>query len=245
MQKVEEMFTFTFSWTVYLLCYQWKRWWNRIRWRTPVAGETLTAYAYCCPPLQRNGGAVAARNLAAHRSQETPVQADTRWERNQESMASRLSEETARAGGSQKRKKWASVRGDHRARRARDQERPSGKLSSRGACCFSWSWSWWFRRYQSSDKLSFGRGNVWKLTAAQRSFRTGVQVDKRPGAHGYPLLWRAAVDNSRNWMSKQSPEKRTHRSLSHERWNTDDTDILFSGGNTRTLASHSWAVLFQ
>ena len=37
------------------------------------------------------------------------------------------------------------------------------------------------------------------------------------------------------------------RSLSHYRWSTDDTDILFRGGNTRklTLASHSWAVLFQ
>ena len=85
-------------------------------------------------------------------------------------------------------------------------------------------------------------GSWRRLNAA---FETGVQVDKGPGAHGYPLLWRAAADNSRNWMSKPSPEKRTHRSLSHERWSTDDTDILFRGANTRTLASHSWAVLFQ
>ena len=28
-------------------------------------------------------------------------------------------------------------------------------------------------------------------------------------------------------MSKQSPEKRTHRLLSHELWSTDNTDILF------------------
>ena len=91
------------------------------------SGETPSAYAYGCPLLQRNGGAVAARNLAAHCSQETPVQADTRRARNQERMVSRLSEETAGTGGSQKRKRGASVRGDHRARRARDQERAANR----------------------------------------------------------------------------------------------------------------------
>ena len=49
------------------------------------SGETPTAYGYGCPALQRNGGAVAARNLAAHCSQETAVQAGTRRARNEES----------------------------------------------------------------------------------------------------------------------------------------------------------------
>ena len=38
------------------------------------SGETPTAYAYGCPLLQSNGGTVAPRNLADHRSQETAVQ---------------------------------------------------------------------------------------------------------------------------------------------------------------------------
>ena len=142
----------------------------------------------------------------------------------------------------------ASVRGDHRAQRARDQERASGKSPSRWACCFSWSWSRWFRRYQSSEKLTLCWGNTWKLTAAQRSFRdwcSGGQETRSAWLPSGPLPWRAAAENSKNWMSKQSPEERTPRSLSHERWSTDDTDILFHGGNTRTLASHSPAVLFQ
>ena len=42
------------------------------------SGETPTAYGYGCPALESYGGAVEARNLAAHRSQETPVQAGTR-----------------------------------------------------------------------------------------------------------------------------------------------------------------------
>ena len=48
---------------------------------------------------------MTARNLAAHCSQETPVQADARRAWNQESMASHLSKETAGTGGSQKRKR--------------------------------------------------------------------------------------------------------------------------------------------
>ena len=42
-------------------------------------------------------------------------------------------------------------------------------------------------------------------------------------------------------MSKQSPEKREspNGSLSHDLWNTYDMDIVFHGGNTRTLASRS------
>ena len=51
----------------------------------PLPLPLPTAYAYGCPALQRNGGAVAPRNLAAYRSQETPVQAGTRRARNQES----------------------------------------------------------------------------------------------------------------------------------------------------------------
>ena len=46
-------------------------------------------------------------------------------------------------------------------------------------------------------------------------------------------------------MSKHSPEKRTHRSLSHERWSTDDRDVLFGGENThvgKPLLSSSFSV---
>ena len=189
MQKVEEMLAFTFSWTVYL------RVTNGRSDETAFAGkqqsgETPSAYAYGCPPLQRNGGAVAAKNLVAHRSQETPVQADTmaRRAQNQESMASRLSEETARTGGGQKRRRGASVRGDHRARRARDQERASGKSPSRWACCFSWSWSRWFRHYQSSDKL-FGMSKQSPEKRTHRSHAAVTQVMEHR-RHGHSFSWR-------------------------------------------------------
>ena len=92
--ELEEMHKIAFFVNNLPSCYQWKKWWNRIHWRTPVGWDT-NAYAYGCSPLRRNGGSVTARNLAAHRSQGTPVQADTRRAWNQESMASRWSEETA------------------------------------------------------------------------------------------------------------------------------------------------------
>ena len=76
MQKVEEMFAVTF------LKFREQFTFRVTKGRSDAgehqSGETQTAYAHGCPALQRHGAAVAARNLAAHRSQETPVQAGTR-----------------------------------------------------------------------------------------------------------------------------------------------------------------------
>ena len=75
-----------------------------------------TAYAVCT-----DGSCIALKRLLFRQA---PDGHETR-------RVSRLSV------GSQKRKRWASVRGDHRARRARDQERASGKSPSMWACFFS------------------------------------------------------------------------------------------------------------
>ena len=83
MQKVEEMFAVTFfkiSWTVYLSCYQRKKW----RWRTPVGWDT-DSVCISLPGAPKKRRSSGSRNLAARRSQETPVQAGTRRARNQES----------------------------------------------------------------------------------------------------------------------------------------------------------------
>ena len=90
-----------------------------------VTGETPTAYAYRCPALQRNGAAVAAgtwRLIALKRLlfRQAPDGHETK-------RVSRLSDETAGTAGSQKRKRLASVRENHRARRARDQERAANR----------------------------------------------------------------------------------------------------------------------
>ena len=82
---------------------------------------------------------------------------------------SRLSEETAGSVGCQKRKRLAPVRGDHRARRARDQERAANRRAGEHAVSLE---------VEVGDfgvinprKNFLCRGNTRKLTAAQRSFR--------------------------------------------------------------------------
>ena len=72
------------------------------------------------------------------------------------------------------------------------------------------------------DKLSVGWGNTWKLTAAERSFWKD-QERMHMATHYSEELERTTAGR----MSKQSPEKSTHRSLlmEHRR-----PDILFCGG---------------
>ena len=149
------------------------------------SGETPTAYAYGCPALQRNGAAVAARNLAAHRSQETPVQAGTRRARNQGSEPP-FQRDSRNCWQPEEKEMSVCTRRPlcPEGKRPRASER---QITEQVSVLFLLKLK--FRRYQSSEKLSLCRGNTWKLTAAQRApFETGVQADKRPGAHGYPLL---------------------------------------------------------
>ena len=104
-----------------------------------------TAYAYGCPPFRRNSGAVAARNQAAHRSQETPVQADTGRARNQEGMVNRWSEETAEqvaARGerdhlpnAERRSEKTTVQSE--ARKVRDLERAANRPAGESNAGFS------------------------------------------------------------------------------------------------------------
>ena len=72
------------------------------------------------------------------------------------------------------------------------------------------------------DKLSVGRGNTWKLTAAERSFWK-YQECMHMATHYSEELEQTTAGR----MSKQSPEKCTHRSLSMEHRRPD---ILFHGG---------------
>ena len=73
------------------------------------------------------------------------------------------------------------------------------------------------------------------------SGKFSVECEGLPGVHAEELQRRKAGK-----MSKRSPEKPTrHRSLPHILWSTDHTDILFRGGNTRTLASDTWWVVFK
>ena len=63
-----------------------------------LANTNRVRYQSVCiwlPTAPKKRPSSSSRNLTAHRSQETPVQADTRWAQNQESMASCRSEETA------------------------------------------------------------------------------------------------------------------------------------------------------
>ena len=202
------------------------------------SGETPTAYAYGWPALHETAEqwqqgtwrliAQASTRRARNQESEPPFRRDSRncWQPEEKEM----SVCTRRPLCPESKRPRASERQNRRAgERVVSLEVEFSALSILG-------------------KLSLCRGNTWKLTAAQRSFRdwcSGGQETRSAWLPSEPPLWRAAADNSKNRMSKQSPEERTPRSLSHERWSTDDTDILFRGGNTRTLASHSWAVLFQ
>ena len=191
-----------------------------------------------CPLLQRNDGAVAARNLAANRSEETPVQAHTRRARNQESMVSSLSEETARWQPEEKEISVCARRPScPEGKRPRASElqiaeqvsvvfllKLKSMISTLSILGQTFSWS---REHMEANGGS--------TLLSRLVFRWTRDKERLATHYSEGTLWRAAADNSRNWTSKQSPEKRTHRSLSHEWWSTDDTDILFRGENTRTL----------
>ena len=109
---------------------------------------------------------MAARNLAANRFQGTTVQADTRRARNQESMASRLSEETAGTGAARRESERlyeeTIVPGGQETKSERAANRQAGERVAS-------------LEVEVSDfgvfKLSLGGRNIWKLTAGQRSFR--------------------------------------------------------------------------
>ena len=70
--------------------------------------------------------------------------------------------------------------------------------------------------------LSLGRGNTWKLTVTQRMANHYSEELQRTTAGRMSKQWSAPTGHC------------------HTNWSTDDTGILFHGGNTRTLA-----VLFQ
>ena len=69
MLKVEEMFAITFfliSWTVYLSCYQRKKWW---RWRTPVGWDTDSVCIWLpgAPKKRRGSGSKEPGGLSLSR----------------------------------------------------------------------------------------------------------------------------------------------------------------------------------
>ena len=152
-----------------------------LRWRTPVGRDTKR-YAYGCPRPEGNGWTVAYCSAVS-----------SKWRDRQQGTGRLITPRRLlfrqTPDGHETRRVWRAVGPKILQNRWQPEEkemsactkRPScpegkwprarGKLPSKRACCFSWSWSWWFWRYQSSDKLSLGGGNIWKPTAAQRSFR--------------------------------------------------------------------------
>ena len=112
---------------------------------------------------------MAERNLAAHRSKETPVQADTRRARNQESMASRRSEENAeqvaaRRERDQRLYEETIVAGEQETKSER-------QIAEQVSVLFLLKLKSVILVLSILRQTSLGQGNTWKLTVAQRSFR--------------------------------------------------------------------------
>ena len=128
-----------------LVITNWVRQQQRMQMAVRCSKETAEQYRHA-HGSKEPGGSLLSRDSCSGRHQmgtkagefgEPPVQRDSR------------------TGGSQKGKRssaecWVLVRRDYCAVWCPEGKRPraGGKLSSRWACCLSWSWSRWFRRYQ-------------------------------------------------------------------------------------------------
>ena len=111
-----------------------------------------------------------ARNLAAHRSQETPVQADTRRARTQE-----YGEPPFRRDSQNKQ---VAARRERDERLYEETVVPGGQetkserqIVEQVSVLFLLKLKSVISALSLRDKLSLGRGNMWKLRATQRSFR--------------------------------------------------------------------------
>ena len=132
------------------------------------------------PKKWRSSG---SSNLAALRSQKTPVQAGTRRARNQESEPP-FQRDSRICWQPEEKEMSVSTRRPlcREGKRPRTSEK---QIAEQVSVLFLLKLK--FRRYQSSEKLSLCRGNTRKLTAAQRSFRDWCSGGQGPGAHGYPV----------------------------------------------------------
>ena len=271
-----------FSWTVYLSCYQWKKWWNRIHGRTPVGWDTDSEciWLQAAPKKRRSSGSKEpgdssltfsrdfcrrARNQAGEYG-EPPFRRDSRnrWQSEEKEM----SVCTRRPSCPEGKRPRASKRQIAEQISVLFLLKLKSVISALSADKLS------------AGKLSLGRGNIWKVTAAQRSFwdwcsrlvhgylsevvqptpkhsgppchwlgaedetnfllvegthgaRLNAPLGRRPGAHayGYPLLWRAAADNSRNSHLKSTPTGHCRTDTDALPWQATAEQFFFSKFN--------------
>ena len=172
-----------------------------------------------------------SKEHAAYRSQETPVQADTRRARNQESMASCRSEGTAERVAA--RKEWNERPYVETIVPWGEETKSEQQLAKKvsvllllklksviSALAFLGQTFSWSREHMEANG---GSTLLSRLVFRQERMAIHYSEERQRTTAG-----------CRNSHLKSAPTGHCH---------TSDTDIR--GGNTRTLASHSWAVLFQ
>ena len=220
MQKVEEMFAFTFSWTVYLSCYGRSD-------ETAFAGEhqsseTPTMCAYGCLPLQTNGGAVAAGTLLSRDSCSGRHETGTK--------AGEYGEPPFRRDS---RNRWQPEENEM-SFCTRRPPCPESKIPRASG--------WQIAEQVSLLFLLKLKSVISALSILGQTFSWSREHIEAYG--GSTLLSRLVF----RWIKDQE-RMATHYVLrchySSERLSPGEKDILFRGGNTRILAIHNWPVLFQ
>ena len=224
--KREEMHTSPCSWTVYLSRGEPHTLANTSRTRH----QSVCIWLHAAPKKRRISD---RKEHAAHRSQETPVRQTPDGARNQESMASCRSEGTA---------EWVAARREWNERLYVETIVPWGEETK--------------SEQQIAKKVSVLL--LLKLKSVISALAFLGQTFSRSREHmeatgGSTLLSRLVFRQERMAIHYSEELQRTTagcrnshlKSAPTDHCHTSDREIRFRGGKTRTLASHSWAVLFQ